>query len=61
MHPKKYPSGNWGIQKNNSGDFEDSLAKRARLQKNLIHFVGIGELCEQFAIDLAKKAGVRHG
>ena len=52
--------GNRGL-KQNLKQSDDSLHRRARLQKNLIHFVGIGELCEQFAIDLAKKAGVSHG
>lgn len=45
----------------NKQQIDDSLQRRARLQRNLTHFVGIGELCEQFAIDLAKKAGVSHG
>lgn len=59
MNKTKNPPNGVGSSHNKQHN-ESIVSRRNRLQKNLSHFVGIGELCEQFAIDLAKKAGVMH-
>jgi hypothetical protein len=58
MRPKKYPSGNWGTQNKNINHGNDILARRDRLSKSLVHFVSIGDLCQAWASEIAKREGL---
>lgn len=58
MHPKKYPSGNWGTQNKNQMHSPDSLnQRRARLTQSLKDAFNAGMIPASWVVEIAKIGG----
>lgn len=57
MHPKKYPSSNWGTQNKNLNHGNNILARRDRLSKSLKDAFNAGQIPASWVAELARIGG----